>query len=835
MTYVWHKTMRTSFESLLTAEIDARRSIIASAQVDTTLHALVPVTVLHRLADENRSHIDHNAQCTILFTDLCNFTKWCHKRTAQEVVWMLNVVVSSFDALCANNVEKIKTIGDAYWAVCGLPEACSTHASRMIDFAGKILDVLKVQNKQHREWKSIQMRIGVHTGACSGAVIGTRQYSYEVFGPTSDIANLCEQRALPMSVCVSETTAVAFAAEQGLSEDSFPLEGVDVAKAPLLCVQVPSGTGDGADEINLYVVSFASVASSEDRRRADVDDDNLLAMSLTSLAESASLDSYDEELEAGAEVRTRFIASEIVCKRHASAGEKIHTVDIGDAVDAASHRKERREIEERYTARKWSFMFLDFAAVDVEAEFWRFVLERRISEKIISRFFTTAFILCILLGIAIEGANDHPSKLSLGLLILAFLVALGLSLVAVAGPPLTRIHSRLPLIEELSFYASGTLTLIGASRIGGDTTVGNSVWYIGVIYLSASYVSLQEMCAFTFSISTFLIISVPMLILSVSHPVFGVFATMPINLLFGFYLLIFIGEKTLRQTFRQNALATHDRRVTAGQVEVRRALLETAVPLFVIDRLQQWLHPAVGMDPSLSVQQLYPHACIAFLRLQFPRLDTTSANCDIGDTSPFAALLTAHALIDDVLEKCSSVVVKVKTMGNTLMLASSDFHSGNGAAIAPVGSDARAQFGLQLVQAVIAIVECFSTNSVDNQREEGGAPSIYVGLHCGPVVGAVLGLHRLAFDVFGDAVNVASRVMVGERGKEQHTVIRASTLFIESTETAPQSQTKWDDDDLAVKNDAIRRQIVWSDTVEAFEAKGKGTIMSRTLARKTPL
>ena len=67
----------------------------------------------------------------------------------------------------------MKTIGDAYWAVCGLPDECADHAERMCDFGNGMLDILDKQNKRHPEWQRVQIRVGVHTGELWGGILGS--------------------------------------------------------------------------------------------------------------------------------------------------------------------------------------------------------------------------------------------------------------------------------------------------------------------------------------------------------------------------------------------------------------------------------------------------------------------------------------------------------------------------------------------------------------------------------------------------------------------------------------------------------------------------------------
>jgi len=130
-------------------------------EVDTILRATLPESVLDRLsANEPVFDVSHSA--TVLFSDLAGFTAWSSVREAEDVVTMLNTLVSAFDGLASASpaIEKVKTIGDAYWAVAGMPVPVPLHASAMCRFGLLMQSAAQDAAESSDAWSGIKMRIG---------------------------------------------------------------------------------------------------------------------------------------------------------------------------------------------------------------------------------------------------------------------------------------------------------------------------------------------------------------------------------------------------------------------------------------------------------------------------------------------------------------------------------------------------------------------------------------------------------------------------------------------------------------------------------------------------
>lgn len=103
-----------------------------------------------------------------------------------------------------HDCERIKTIGDAYLAVCGMPEKRKNHAQKMINSALEIRNFLEKRNASSDiQWK---IRIGIHSGRVVGGIVGVRKYIYDVFGDTINTTSRMESSSEPMKINISETT-----------------------------------------------------------------------------------------------------------------------------------------------------------------------------------------------------------------------------------------------------------------------------------------------------------------------------------------------------------------------------------------------------------------------------------------------------------------------------------------------------------------------------------------------------------------------------------------------------------------------------------------------------
>jgi len=169
------------------------------------LHNILPVTIADRLKNGEQLIADRYENATILFCDLVGFTSMAENRFPEEIVKILNCLVSEFDKLSGSlGLEKIKTIGDAYLVVAGLPEHRSDHATAICEMALKMIDVVETVNKDLN--LSLKVRIGIHSGPVVGGVIGQMKFTFDLWGDTVNVAARLESHGIPGKIQISETT-----------------------------------------------------------------------------------------------------------------------------------------------------------------------------------------------------------------------------------------------------------------------------------------------------------------------------------------------------------------------------------------------------------------------------------------------------------------------------------------------------------------------------------------------------------------------------------------------------------------------------------------------------
>ncbi len=173
---------------------------------DMLLHSILPNKIANKLKEtigNDKAFGEDFDNVTLLFSDIVGFTNVSSGRTAKEIVRALNNLFSRFDERAKKmGVEKIKTIGDAYMAACGVPDPNPDHARIMIEFAKGMYKDLREYNET-AEIK-FNIRIGLNCGPVTAGVIGTTKFIYDVWGNTVNVASRMETAANPGTIRISE-------------------------------------------------------------------------------------------------------------------------------------------------------------------------------------------------------------------------------------------------------------------------------------------------------------------------------------------------------------------------------------------------------------------------------------------------------------------------------------------------------------------------------------------------------------------------------------------------------------------------------------------------------
>lgn len=165
---------------------------------------ILPVEIAERLK-RAESPTEHFEEVTILFADIVGFTSLSAQIEPMQLVAGLNQIFSAFDQLTEKyHLEKIKTIGDAYMVVGGLPVPQADHATAIANMALEMQE--HMQNLGGLLGKSLQIRIGINTGSVIAGVIGTKKFIYDLWGDAVNIASRMESHGQPGYIQVTDVT-----------------------------------------------------------------------------------------------------------------------------------------------------------------------------------------------------------------------------------------------------------------------------------------------------------------------------------------------------------------------------------------------------------------------------------------------------------------------------------------------------------------------------------------------------------------------------------------------------------------------------------------------------
>ncbi|MBW4679971.1 MAG: response regulator [Microcoleus vaginatus WJT46-NPBG5] len=166
---------------------------------------ILPKAIAEKLKQGWNTIADSFAEVTVLFADIVDFTKLSAQVSPTDLVNLLNDIFSTFDRLAEQHgLEKIKTIGDAYMVVGGLPVPSANHAIAIAEMALDMQQAIAQFNTQREQPFSI--RIGINTGPVVAGVIGTHKFTYDLWGDTVNIASRMESQGIIGKIQVTSAT-----------------------------------------------------------------------------------------------------------------------------------------------------------------------------------------------------------------------------------------------------------------------------------------------------------------------------------------------------------------------------------------------------------------------------------------------------------------------------------------------------------------------------------------------------------------------------------------------------------------------------------------------------
>ena len=190
-------------------EIEAERG-----KSDQLLLNILPEEIAQELKSKGYAKPRLYESATVLFTDFVNFTQLSSTLLPEALIDELNECFQAFDLICDKfGLEKIKTIGDAFMCVGGLPIPNTTHVQDTVRAALEMNNWIQVRNRDNPKAIFREMRIGIHTGPVVAGVIGKNKFAFDIWGDAVNLAARLEEFGAPGKVNISSTTAAALGEE----------------------------------------------------------------------------------------------------------------------------------------------------------------------------------------------------------------------------------------------------------------------------------------------------------------------------------------------------------------------------------------------------------------------------------------------------------------------------------------------------------------------------------------------------------------------------------------------------------------------------------------------
>ncbi|MDY7020649.1 MAG: adenylate/guanylate cyclase domain-containing protein, partial [Cyanobacteriota bacterium] len=203
--YLYERLAKSEFHSHHALQEAYQQVKIEQERSENLLLNILPVPIAQRLKQQQITIADDFTNAGVLFGDIVGFTELSGKMPPADLVQLLGKIFSRFDHLAdKHNLEKIKTIGDAYMVVSGLPIPQENYAQAIANMALDMKQTLQEFNQETEQ--KFQMRIGIAIGPVVAGVIGVKKFIYDLWGDTVNIASRMESHGIANEIQVTEAT-----------------------------------------------------------------------------------------------------------------------------------------------------------------------------------------------------------------------------------------------------------------------------------------------------------------------------------------------------------------------------------------------------------------------------------------------------------------------------------------------------------------------------------------------------------------------------------------------------------------------------------------------------